>query len=245
MTESDFFSEGSPFLSHPLLTAERTAQEIDFVEATLPLSPPARILDVGCGFGRHSIELARRGYEVTGIDPSAAMIQAARQKTQNTGLKVDFRQEWGECFQSKQSYDAAICLFTTLGQISEKGENAGLVDQVYAALKPGAWFVVEVPQRDAAVLQLKKRELIGTGEKRTEVQRNYDEETGILSEQFCIGDGKGRKTYWLRYRLYEREELEGRLNQGGFAVVAVYGDYSRASLSRAQATVVAVARKEG
>lgn len=74
----NFFEDGSPFLAHPLLTAARTAAEVDFIAAELALAAGARLLDVGCGFGRHSIELARRGYAVTGIDPSASLPPWAR-----------------------------------------------------------------------------------------------------------------------------------------------------------------------
>ena len=66
----EFFSDGSPYLSHPLLTAERTAAEVDEIERLVG-SVSGRVLDVGCGFGRHSIELASRNADVTGIDPSA------------------------------------------------------------------------------------------------------------------------------------------------------------------------------
>jgi len=65
--EANFFEPGSPFLKHPLLTPERTAAEIDFILSVLPLEAGDRILDIGCGFGRHSHELARRGFDVLGI----------------------------------------------------------------------------------------------------------------------------------------------------------------------------------
>ena len=90
VTTPNFFDAGSPFLKHPLLTAERTAQEIDFIEEYLTVSPGACILDVGCGFGRHSIELARRDFDVTGIDPSAAMIAVAQERSRETAVSVSY-----------------------------------------------------------------------------------------------------------------------------------------------------------
>ncbi len=239
----NFFADGSPFLEHPLLTAERTSLEVDFIESELRLKAGGRILDVGCGFGRHSIELARRGYQVTGIDPSLAMIVAARQKAQESGVTVDFRLEWGEYFQSKQSYEAAICLFTTLGQISDKGKNDSLVEQVYALLEPDACLVIEVPQREVAVRNLKKQESIGAGEQLIQVQRSYDAQTQIVTEKFRVGKEENQQTYWLQYRLYDRQELESRLKRAGFCVLAVYGDYMRACASDTGATLLAVARK--
>ena len=62
--ETNFFEHGSPYLQHPLLTPERTAEEVDFILSILPVEPGDKFLDIGCGFGRHSLELALRGFSV-------------------------------------------------------------------------------------------------------------------------------------------------------------------------------------
>ena len=152
MEQTNFFEEGSPFLQHPLLTAMRTAREVDFLLSELVLPPRARVLDVGCGFGRHSIELARRGYRVVGIDPSAAMIAAAQERMRNlaasvsisTPLDVTFYPLDGQSFVADGQFEAAICLMTTLGQISEHGDNRSMVARIYANLRPGGQLVVRV-----------------------------------------------------------------------------------------------------
>ena len=123
MSKPNFFSTGSPFLSHPLLTSERSAAEVDFVLDHTKLTSDEIILDVGCGFGRHSIELAQRGYRSVGIDPSKAMIKAAQERAVNAGVQTKFIQVKGEDFSSAGKFDAAICLFTTLGQINSETEK--------------------------------------------------------------------------------------------------------------------------
>lgn len=243
VTTPNFFDAGSPFLEHPLLTAERTAQEIDFIEKYLALSPGACILDMGCGFGRHSIELARRGYRVTGIDPSAAMIAEARKQAAEAGVSCDFRQERGERFSTDRSFDSAICLFTTLGQISDQGENSGLVEQVHSALYSGATFVVEVPQRETAVNLLKTHEKYGGEKRKAYVYRVYDSQSQVISEEFRIVGEHGEHTYLLKYKLYDRLELETLLSRAGFVVVSAYGDYLGTVLSREHPTMLLVARK--
>ena len=67
---------------------ERTPAEIDRLEALLQLRPPRRILDLPCGQGRHAIELARRGYEVTGMDISPYLIEIARQRARAADVQV-------------------------------------------------------------------------------------------------------------------------------------------------------------
>ena len=217
MSQPNFFTAGSPFLQHPLLTAVRTTQEIDFVLEMV--TPPAggRILDVGCGFGRHSIELAQRGFAVTAIDPSAAMIAAARQRADEVDVDITFQQVAAESFVGEDKFDLALCLFTTLGQVSETGENSQLIERVYAALRPNGAFVVEVPQRETAVRQLKPSDQFGS----TAVTRQFDVDNNVVTERFVVGE---TAEFLLQYRLFSREELVGLVERVGFEITAVYED---------------------
>ncbi|MBI3271589.1 MAG: class I SAM-dependent methyltransferase [Planctomycetes bacterium] len=74
----DLFGRDYLHFYRPVLTAERTRREVAFVERVLALAPGARVLDLCCGHGRHALELARRGYDVTGIDLSAPALELAR-----------------------------------------------------------------------------------------------------------------------------------------------------------------------
>jgi D-alanine-D-alanine ligase len=223
----NFFGENSPFLNHPLLTPERTAVEVDFIIDKLNLAPGVRLLDVGCGFGRHSLELARRGFEVVGIDPSPFMIAAANQRAGDVfpASRLAFRCEKGETFTAERPFDAAIALFTTLGQISDSGDNEGLVARVYEALVPGGRFLVEVPQRAAAVAGLKAADRFGSGDQYTDVTRQYDLHSHIWTEAFEVVNGTTSQAFLLRYRLYSWPELRELLTKVGFGELRNYGGY--------------------
>jgi len=67
-----------------------TTGECDFIEQEIGFNKSIRILDIGCGTGRHSIELTKRGYTITGIDLSDSMLARAREKAEKQGLKIDF-----------------------------------------------------------------------------------------------------------------------------------------------------------
>jgi SAM-dependent methyltransferase len=70
-----------------------TQGECDFLEKEIEFDKAVRILDVGCGTGRHSIELAKRGYKVTGVDLSDSQLARAREKAKASGVSVDFRKQ--------------------------------------------------------------------------------------------------------------------------------------------------------
>ena len=229
----DFFSEGSPFLSHPLLTAERTRLEIDFLVEALPLHPAARVLDVGCGFGRHSVELARREYHVLGIDPAAAMIRSARENAQKAGVDVDFQQVAAEGYFPAEPFDAALCLFTTLGQVppASDEDNRDLLSTVFNSLKEGGRFALELPQKQPALDALKPSDRFGSDTRYAEVHRSYDAESGIVTEKFHIVSPDASQDFHLRYRLFTRQDVTGLLAAAGLHIFESHDGYNPAELT--------------
>ena len=229
----EFFSRGSPFLRHPLLTAERTRREIDFLVDALALAPPARVLDVGCGFGRHCIELGRRGYRALGIDPAAAMIEAAEAQAAQAGVDVEFQQAAGEEFTAPEPFDAAICLFTTLGQIAPDSleDNRGLLAAAAQALKADGRFALELPQKRPALAALKPSDRFDGATRYTQVRRSHDAATGIVTESFRLVAPSGEQTYRLRYRLFSHADATDLLAAAGLRVVSRHAGYTCAELT--------------
>lgn len=103
----------------------------------------ATILDVGCGTGGHAIPLARRGYKVTGIDVSEAMIAIARKKVQREGLDVTFCISAMEDLELDQRFDVVICMFNAINYVvSDEALKRALVN-IHRHLAPGGLFLFD------------------------------------------------------------------------------------------------------
>src|SRR6516165_2348310 len=91
---------------------EQTREEVGFIVEALNLQQGARVLDVPCGLGRHSIQLSRRGYQLTGVDLSAESIAEAKQNSEADGLRIEWIQAdmnaLGKTFTPEQ-FDGAFC----------------------------------------------------------------------------------------------------------------------------------------
>src|SRR5215472_9529427 len=87
-----FFSGRSVEMWLQAIPEEQTKQEADFIERKLQVSPPARLLDVPCGGGRHALALAARGYVVTGVDISSDFLNAARAGAVERSVQVSWEQ---------------------------------------------------------------------------------------------------------------------------------------------------------
>ena len=94
---------------HEVFT-QGTSGECDFLESEIGYDKKIRILDVGCGTGRHSIELAKRGYRVTGIDLSDSMLERAKEKALEQGVQVDFRKHDARDLPFSGEFDLVIMI---------------------------------------------------------------------------------------------------------------------------------------
>jgi ubiquinone/menaquinone biosynthesis C-methylase UbiE len=105
----EFFDEHAPqYMSNSF--TQNTLAEADFIIGELNLPEGSRILDMGCGTGRHSVELAHRGYRMTGVDISSGMLSQAEKAAGEASVIVEWIKSDATKFKSDKLFDAAICL---------------------------------------------------------------------------------------------------------------------------------------
>jgi SAM-dependent methyltransferase len=204
----DYLAEA--YLDYPFTRGTR--QEVDFLVEALALPPGARVLDVGCGVGRHSLELARRGYRPLGVDISAGMLGAGRRTAAAEGLAVEFVQCDARRLDFGPTFDAAICLCE--GAFGLAGDIAGhraVLAGVARALKPAAPFVLTAGSALSAA-----RGVAGAAA--------FDPLTCTLVEETMIRSPAGEtKPVTLYTTCFTFRELVWLLEEAGFADVVGYG----------------------
>ncbi len=124
-----------------------TDQEVAFIADVLHLPAGAEILDLYCGYGRHAIELAKRGYRVTGVDANEAFLAIAGQKAAEEKADVAFRRLDMRELGFNGEFDAVINMFAAFGYFSDD-ENAAVLGKVSAALRPGGQFLIDLLNRE-------------------------------------------------------------------------------------------------
>src|SRR3989441_5805247 len=144
--------------------AERTPVEIDQLEALLALRPPRRILDLPCGQGRHAIELARRGYDVTGADLSLFLLKIADERAR--AARVGVRWITGDMRQviAGETFDVVLNLFTSLGYFADETDDRKVVGAAATMLLPGGRFVVELINGERVMAHFQEREWFTVGQ---------------------------------------------------------------------------------
>lgn len=119
-----------------------TLGECDFIESEINYNKSLKILDVGCGTGRHSIELTKRGYKVVGVDLSESQLKRAKEKSRMEGLTIEFIKQDARNLQFENEFDVAIMLCEGSFPLMETDEmNFDILKSITNSLNKNGKFI--------------------------------------------------------------------------------------------------------
>ncbi len=212
------------------LRAESTDAQVDRVEYELRLPRPSRVLDLGCGHGRHAIELARRGHTVHGVDMMEGFITRARDDASRAKSGATFERADLRHFEATEPYDAAVCLFDAFG-LHRDDENAKVLSNMARALRPEGGFCLDLRNRDWMVRFLQPVTVLERGDDLMIDRHAIDSRTGrLVDRRMMVRDGKVRHAPFS-VRLYGLPEITALLASVGLDVRVAYGDWSGAPVT--------------
>jgi SAM-dependent methyltransferase len=203
------------------------------------------LLDVPCGFGRHTVPLARAGYRAVGVDRSATLLEEARRRTGHARRPKFHRADYRQLPFPDASFDAALNLFTSLGYLGDDADTRVLAE-IGRVLRPGGRLVIELSHRDRLIAGFHEQDwrLLGEGRLLLE-RRTFDPEAGVAQSTQTLIDGTGaRESRTFSVRCYTATELLRMLASAGFGECKCYGDLDGGPFSTITRLVI-VARRDG
>lgn len=220
-----------------------TAEEIDHILHFLALKPGDAILDMGCGPGRHSLEFARRGFNVTGVDTTETYLQVAREVVREEGLKVNFLHQDMRNFSSPNSFMAVISLYTSFGYFENQSENQLVLHNIYTSLKPGGTFVLDTMGKEVLARMFTARiweEKDGTLFLREHnICRNW---SWLENRWILVRDGEQHE-FTVSHWVFSAIELTSMLEEAGFQSIEIYGSLDGAPYDHMAQRLVSVSHK--
>ena len=194
---------------------------------------PRTVLDLACGTGTVSRQLAERGYLSTGVDLSAGMLEIARKRAAEAHLSIPFiQQDAAELNLGDARFDAAICFFDSLNYLLQPERLQSALARVCAQLQPGGSFLFDVNTEYALAEGMFNQSCTRRDEPLHYRWRSrYNPETRLctIRMSFSFDDGSGQRQAFTevhRQRAYSKDELTQWLRAAGFSEVVVYDAYS-------------------
>ncbi len=208
--------------------AENTRREVDFIVSSAAIQPHSSILDLCCGQGRHSLELARRGFKnVLGVDRSRYLIRLAKKRAQNESLGVVFKE--GDARNPRlpeNSFDCVTVMGNSFGYFSNKQDDEKVLTTIGKMLRPSGQLVLDITDGaymaehferrswewiDVHHFVCRERSISKEGDRLISREVIVNDETGVLADQFYAE------------RLYTRESITKLLEKTGFRNVRHHG----------------------
>lgn len=210
---------------------ERTRQDVDFIIDVL--SPPegGNILDLFCGLGRHSIELAERGYKPVGIEYNSEYLKSARTKAQEKGVIIKFIHGDVRHVEFGVDYDAAIIMYQSFGYFSDE-EDRMVLEKIHKALKQNGKFLIEILSKDWILNNFVENEVTEVNGIKIDQTRTFDASASRVNFTINRYLKEGVVTKKGSWRLYSASEIISISKDIGLKYVAGYNDLDKTPLTK-------------
>ncbi len=239
------------------VTPELTKQQIPFLLKYLQPKKGAEILDLACGHGRHSIELAKLGYKVTGLDFSKHFIDIAKEDAKAQEVKVNFICDDMRNLSFVNRFDAVINMFTSFGYFEDENDNELVLRKISRALKPDGKFLIEINNmvgnlaralrkgkidRKTGFLIIANKDKLSNGLIVT-TKDELNPTTMRWSMTRTWKENGKVKSYKTNVRIFSLPELGNMMERNGLRIEKIWGNMQGSPFGFDSRRLVALARK--
>jgi SAM-dependent methyltransferase len=219
-------------------------KEVDGIIQLLDLKPDQSLLDVCCGYGRHAVELAKRGYQVTGIDLSPKQIEQAQRRAAEAGVSAQFISGDARTMEFPSRFDVLLNLFLAFGYFQDEKENLRMLERMADATRPGGILLMDLWNREKEIRAFAPRMREHHGDIVIDKQWEFDAWNGRLNWTNTVTFPDGRIESWDHsIRAYTLIELRNMFHAVGFEVEKVFGDFAGNPYTLDSSNMILLARK--
>jgi SAM-dependent methyltransferase len=212
---------------------EQTKSQVDFLWDILQLNGSERILDLACGFGRHSIEFASRGCKVVGADITTEYIEEARKQAKGKGLDAEFICTDLRDLQYRNDFDVVLNLADgAIGYLENDDENLKVFDLIASALKPSGKHVMDICNGGYAAGHFPSRNWVLGNQSLSLADFEWDAQRSLMfygGLEFKFGETLTRpqEIHSNPTRLYNLQELSEIFQKRGMRIQKAFGNFDK------------------
>lgn len=252
------FEEDYMFLYQEIVGKRNTEREIEFIESIIGERRRLRILDIACGFGRHSIPLAEEGHSVLGVDYSNYMVGKARERVSHIDVDASFI--WGDMRDLSvpmRQFDLVLQMFTSFGYFESIDDDLRTLQSVCRVLAEHGQYILDVnniesfsrrildstQEKSPPIASIVYKQALGGVEVQHTLRLNTQTNIVHLTREWVDSGGISHK-YVVRWRLYTLVQLQDLFTSVGLKIIQIYGDYNGATLDEKSPRMILVAERQ-
>lgn len=242
--ESDEFWEAMAPAMFTSVRWEAVPNDINGIESLTGLTRGAAVLDLCCGPGRHTLELARRGYKVTGVDRTKSYLQQVNEKARSESLDIELVQSDMRSFRRDKSYDLVMSFYTSFGYFEDPEDDSLVLRNMHASLKDGGCMVIETlgKERLAKVFMERNWQRLDDGSLLLE-ERTVTHDWSWIENTWILIKGGRMREFKVNHRLFSAAELKRLMLDCGFSRTACYGSPDGAAYNQNSIRMVVIGWK--
>ena len=239
----DFFKGINCELWEIAVSPEWTVKEVDFLIGELKVKQGQQLLDIPCGSGRHSIELAKRGYKLTGVDISETFIKILTEKIKTNNLSIETIQADILTVKLNKTYSGAICMGNSFGYFNFD-KMKSFVEKVSSSLEAGSRFIINSGMiAESILLNFSKNRSFTFGNLTMDITNIYNvEDSYMVCHLLYTKEGKMEKHAFKHY-VFTLGEVKRLLKLFGFRTVAIYNSTDKGKYNLGDEEIYIVAEK--
>ena len=242
----DFFRNDYLNVYGHLFTEERAEKESAFVAGALKLKDGASVLDLCCGQGRHSVQLAERGLKVTGLDLNPDYVELAQQAAKASKVEIETVAADMREIPFANKFDAIVNMYSSFGYLESEAEDLKVLESAARALKANGRLLLDMLNREWAIDNYIQNDWhTGTDGTLYVERRDLDLATSRMHVHFIMVDPKGgrRESIGHIIRLYTLTEMTRLLERVGLRVTSVFGGFEAEEYGIGTRRMIVVAEK--
>jgi ubiquinone/menaquinone biosynthesis C-methylase UbiE len=211
-------------LVYPHRNESEAKQQIEFLIKHIHVPQNAKILDLCCGNGRHTLELKKLGYDVVGIDLSNELLEVARSKASEIDLDLKLVQCDMREIPYENYFDLVVQFFTSFGYFDSDAENQKVLSSISKALKPEGKFMIDYMNPDYVVDNLVEKDEKQISDGISVIQERWIENSRV-NKKITMTKNDESSVYNESVRMYSLQEIKDMLIQVWLRLGQTYGDF--------------------
>lgn len=227
----------------PPKRVQSAVNEVDWVLERLRLAPPARVLDLCCGPGRHSVELAGRGFDVTGVDRTRSYLDQAKSRADEAGVSVAWIEADMRKYLEPNAFDAALNLFTSFGYFEDPADDERVLDNLFQSLRPGGQLLIDMVGKEVVASHFQEQSWQERDGHFYLAERRIVRDWRFIHNRWILIGPDGRREFEVVHPLYAGSEMAAMVRAAGFREVTLFGDLTGRPYDHQAERLVVVALK--